>query len=263
MTSGASNFLLNIVELQNTITSASGLTPIASLSNTVAQLQEMLIYDEKRLAVNTISKYSATPIQVIDSMNFASNATLTVGGTAVGAESVAFGQVSSIGYLSSFTNYFSTTVGVETAIQFQVGAPPVYPMSFLGNGTTRISGALKITGAGTPTLGHYLTCMDTAGTAEWRLPGSVSDARWKTNVRPIEGASRILEEIRGVRFEWLTGGSDIGVIAQEVAAVLPEAVHGGNPFVVEYTKIIPVLIEVVKELRQRVSTLEGLNTLRM
>jgi hypothetical protein len=43
------------------------------------------------------------------------------------------------------------------------------------------------------------------------------------------------------------------------AAVLPEAVHGGDPFVVEYIKIIPVLVEVVKELRARVSTLEGLN----
>jgi len=153
-------------------------------------------------------------------------------------------------------------VATDTAIQFQVGAPPVYPMTFLGNGTTAISGALKITGAGTPTLGHYLTCMDTAGTAEWRVPGSVSDARWKTNIRPIQGASQILEGIRGVRFEWLTGGSDVGVVAQEVAAVLPEAVHGGDPFVVEYIKIIPVLVEVVKELIGRVALLEkGLNAL--
>lgn len=259
MTSGASNFLLNIVELQNTITSASGLSPVASLSNTVAQLQEMLIYDEKRLAVNTISKFSQSPIQVLDSMNFASNATLTLNSNAVSASGSAnLGQVSSIGYMSSFTNYFSTTAGTDTAIQFQVGeVTPVYPMTFLANGTTRISGPLSITGAGTPTLGHYLTCMDTAGTAEWRVPGSVSDARWKTNIRPIAGASQILEGIRGVRFEWLTGGADVGVVAQEVAAVLPEAVHGGDPFVVEYIKIIPVLVEVIKELLTRVSRLEG------
>jgi hypothetical protein len=51
-------FVLNIVDLQNTVTSASGLNPVTTLSNTVAQLQEMLIYDEKRLAVNTISKYN-------------------------------------------------------------------------------------------------------------------------------------------------------------------------------------------------------------
>jgi len=73
----------------------------------------------------------------------------------------------------------------------------------------------------------------------------------------LEGAAQILEGIRGVRFEWLTGGSDVGVIAQEVAAVLPEAVHGSDPLVVEYSKIIPVLVEVVKELRARVAQLEA------
>ena len=76
-------------------------------------------------------------------------------------------------------------------------------------------------------------------------------------VRGIEEASRILEGIRGVRFEWLTGGSDVGVIAQEVATVLPEAVRGGNPFIVEYWKIVPVLVEVVKELLGRVASLES------
>jgi hypothetical protein len=257
MTSGASNFLLNIVELQNTITSASGLSPVAALSNTVAQIQEMVIYGEKRIAVNTISKFDTSPIQVIDSMNFASNASLTLNKVAVGSGTgTALGQVSSIGYQSSFTNYYSTSVGGETAIQFQVGSPPTYPLTLSADGVTIISGPLTLSGAGTPGLGYYLTCMDGAGTAEWQPPGSVSDARRKTGIRPIEGAGRILDGIRGVRFEWLTGGADVGVIAQEVAAVLPEAVHGGDPFVVEYIKIIPVLVEAVKELRARVASLE-------
>ena len=257
MTSGASNFLLNIVELQNVQTSATGLSPVAALSNTVAQLQEMLIYDEKRLAVNTISRYSQTPIQVVDSMNFASNATLTLNSMAVGSGSASLGQVSSIGYVSSLTNYFSTSVGTDTAIQFQVGSPATYPMTFSAGGRTTISGPLSITGAATPGLGYYLTCMDGVGPAEWQPPGTVSDARRKKNVRGIEEASRILEGIRGVRFEWLTGGSDVGVIAQEVATVLPEAVRGGNPFIVEYWKIVPVLVEVVKELLGRVASLES------
>jgi len=259
MTSGASNFLLNIVELQNIQTSATGLTPVAALSNTVSQLQEMLIYSEKRLAVNTISKYSQSPIQVLDSMNFASNATLTLNSNVVGANgSGSLGQISSIGYASSLTNYYSTNLGTDTAIQFQVGTPATYPLTLLGDGTTVISGPLTITEAGTPTLGYYLTCMDGVGTAEWRPPGAPSDARLKTNVRTIEGASQILEGIRGVSFEWMTGGgTDIGVIAQEVAQVLPEAVHGSNSLVVEYHKIIPVLVEVVKGLGARVSTLEG------
>ena len=258
MSSGASNFLLNIVELQNTITSASGLSPIASLSNTVAQIQQMVLFDEKRIAVNTISKFDTSPIQVLDSMNFASNASLTLNKIAVGASgTTSYGQISSIGYASSLTNYYSTTSATDTAIQFQVGSPPLFPMTFFANGATDISGALTLSGTGTPGLGYYLTCMDTVGTAEWQPPGSVSDVRRKTNIRTLEGASQILEGIRGVRFEWLTGGADVGVIAQEVAAVLPEAVHGSDLLVVEYVKIVPVLVEVVKELLGRVSTLEA------
>jgi len=261
-TTGGSAFVLNIVELQNTITSASGLSPIATLSNTVAQLQEMVNYDEKRIAVNTISKFSESPIQVVDSMNFASNAALTLNGLDVtGGGSAALGQVSSIGYQSSFTYYYSTNVATDTAISFRVGDPAVTPMQFSAGGLTTIGGGLKITAAGTPAVGNYLTCMDGVGTAEWRVPGSVSDVRWKTNVRRIEDSARILEGIRGVRFEWLDGGSnDVGVIAQEVESVLPEAVVAGmdsRPSMVQYHKIIPVLVEAIKSLEARVKELEG------
>ena len=260
-TTGGSSFVLNIVELQNTITAASGLTPIASLQNTVAQIQEMVIYDEKRIATNTISKYNTTPIQVVDSMNFASNAVLTLNGTSIsGASTTSLSQVSSIGYASSFTNYYTTVSTTDTAVAFQVGSPPVYPLSVTAGGTTTITGGLSLSGTGTPSLGYYLTCMDASGTAQWQPPGSVSDARLKRDIRPLEDSAHIFSGLRGVRFQWLNGSNDVGVIAQEVADVLPEAVHvgiGTHPSVVEYHKMIPVLIEVIKVLESRVSTLEG------
>lgn len=264
-TTTASKYVLNIVELQNTVTSASGLSPVAALSNVVSKLQEMVIYDEKRIATNTISQYTAgpTPIQVVNSMNFASNAVLTLNGSTIsgsGSET-SFGAVSSIGYVTSVTNYYSTTTAADTAISLQVGSPAATPLRVTAGGSTIISGGLTLSGAGTPGLGYYLTCMDSAGSAQWRPAGSVSDARWKTNVRRLEGSEQILEAIRGVRFDWLQGGAeDVGVIAQEVEAVLPEAVHEGaegTPTVVEYQKIIPVLVEAVKELTARVRVLEA------
>jgi hypothetical protein len=55
--------------------------------------------------------------------------------------------------------------------------------------------------------------------------------------------------------------NDIGVIAQEVQETLPEAVQGTEvstlKLSVAYHKIIPVLIEVVKGLEDKVSTLQG------
>lgn len=251
-------FVLNIVDLQNTVTSAGGVNPVTTLSNTVAQLQEMLIYDEKRLAVNTISKYNQSPIQVVDAMNFGAGLTVD-GASVVGTSTTQFSQVGSIGNVSSFTNYYNTLGG--TAIAFQVGSPATNPLTISGNGVTTIAGGLSITGAGAPGIGYYLTCLDNVGTAEWAPPGSVSDERWKTEIQPIYNYRTILNGLRGVRFRWLGGGEDVGVIAQEVARALPEAFIAGTenrPHRVEYHKIIPVLIESIKGLEARVAHLEGL-----
>ena len=273
----SSNFILNIVELQNTITSAGGTTPFSQLATTVAQLQEMVIYEEKRIATNTISAYNTTPIQVTDSMNFAAGTSLTLNGgtvstaTATGGGAGA-GPVSTVGYYTSFTNYYSTSgVAADLAIAFQVegaGAGAVStPMTFTAGGETTIAGGLRVTGAGTPAFGRYLTCMDALGTAEWQDPGSVSDVRWKEDVRPFEDHWRVLGGIQGVRFRWggvgaAAGrtGSDVGVIAQDVLSVLPEAVIegvDGLPHRVSYEKLVPVLVEAVKELGARVAALEA------
>jgi hypothetical protein len=261
MTSGASNFLLNIVELQNVITSSSGLSPVASLSNTVAQIQQMVNVDQKRLYVNTISQYNTSPIQVLDSMNFASNAALTLNGaTVTGGGGGSYGAVSSIGNVSSFTNYYNPSTLTDTAISLQVGDPAITPLSVSLGGTTTVTGALRLAIPSMPTLGHYLTCMDGTGTAEWHPPGSISDGRLKTGIRNLEGAFSTLQHIQGVRFRWKDCDSnDIGFIAQDVKPILPEAVHhlgGEKHMMLHYYKIVPILVEAVKELGARISTLE-------
>ena len=272
----ASNFILNIVELQNTITSAGGTNALSQLQTTVSQLQEMVIYEEKRIAANTISAYNTTPIQVTDSMNFAAGASLFLNGGAVstvaGGGGATYSAVSTIGFGPSFTQYFSTGgVGAATAISFQVegvGVPAVpgatsSPMTFSAAGATTIAGGLRVTAAGTPALGRYLTCMDSLGTAEWQDPGSVSDGRWKEDVRGFTDYWTVLDGVQGVRFRWgeVSGrsGEDIGVVAQDVLKVLPEAVIegvDGLPHRVSYEKLIPVMVEAIKELRGRVEELE-------
>lgn len=101
-----------------------------------------------------------------------------------------------------------------------------------------------------------------------------SDPRLKDDVAPIEDALDIVERLNGVRFTWNNktkligrpGFRDIGVLADEVEAVLPELVslsipdnenEGTRWRTVAYDKIVPVLIEAVKELSARVRELEG------
>lgn len=109
----------------------------------------------------------------------------------------------------------------------------------------------------------------TGGTAEIRCDGDVtayytSDIRKKRNVRMISSNPLAdLAVLRGVRFEWLeehpTGGeSSVGVIAQEVQIIVPEAVieRPDGTLAVRYELLIPLLIESVNQLSKQVQELQ-------
>ncbi|RLC19304.1 MAG: hypothetical protein DRH93_15690 [Deltaproteobacteria bacterium] len=83
-----------------------------------------------------------------------------------------------------------------------------------------------------------------------------SDQRLKTNVHEISNALDKIKDIRGVTFDWneksgfkTSPKKQIGVVAQEVEAILPELVSTDKDGYksVEYTKLTAVLIEAVKE----------------
>ena len=85
---------------------------------------------------------------------------------------------------------------------------------------------------------------------------SPSDARWKTSIRTIEGPLEKVAQLRGVTYEWADPskgiGEQIGVIAQEVEQVFPQAVSTDNEGYksVAYARLVGPLIEAVKELKK-------------
>ena len=93
-----------------------------------------------------------------------------------------------------------------------------------------------------------------------------SDIRLKTNIITIENAlSRILN-LRGVNFNWKKPSNqwnqlNIGVIAQEVEKVFPEAVMTDKAGykAVSYDKLVAPLIEAVKELKAENDELKNRN----
>ncbi len=104
---------------------------------------------------------------------------------------------------------------------------------------------------------------------------NLSDARFKTNVEPVEGALDTILRLRGVRWDWLADefpamefneGRQVGFIAQEVEAVLPEAVSTAADGTkgVAYTAIVPVLVEALEEQQAQIAALaEELVALRL
>ncbi len=91
-----------------------------------------------------------------------------------------------------------------------------------------------------------------------------SSRRWKTNIQTINNALETVQQLRGVTYDWKeTGKHDIGLIAEEVGAVIPEIVayeeNGVDAKSVDYPRLVAVLIEAVKELKQENDTLKTQN----
>ncbi|MFO1151005.1 MAG: tail fiber domain-containing protein [Alsobacter sp.] len=90
--------------------------------------------------------------------------------------------------------------------------------------------------------------------------GAYSDRRLKDNIRTIDGALALVERMRGVRYTRIdTDAPRVGVIAQEMREVVPEAVMGDGVgmLAVSYGDLVGVLIEAVKELSAQVRELQA------
>ena len=98
----------------------------------------------------------------------------------------------------------------------------------------------------------------------------ISDERLKTNIKPIENALDKVINLSGFTYTFNEVGQSlgfdgtithVGVSAQQVQAVLPEAVAPApvddNYITVKYDKIVPLLIEAIKELKAEIDELKG------
>lgn len=87
---------------------------------------------------------------------------------------------------------------------------------------------------------------------------TASDANLKTNILKINNSIDIVNQLRGVSFDWkLTGKKSYGVIAQEVEQVLPDIVGDTNGRKsVNYSALIGVLIEAVKKQGEEIEMLK-------
>lgn len=93
-----------------------------------------------------------------------------------------------------------------------------------------------------------------------------SDERLKENITNISEPIEKINQLNGVEFDWSANaydhlkGHDIGVIAQDVQKVLPEAVmtREDDMLAVRYEKMVPLLIECVKDQQKQIDELKAL-----
>lgn len=89
---------------------------------------------------------------------------------------------------------------------------------------------------------------------------TASDARLKSNIEKIEGATDKVNSLNGYTYDRVdVDRRQAGVIAQEVLEVLPESVKERDDGMLSvcYSQLIPLLIEAIKEQDKRIKELES------
>jgi hypothetical protein len=114
------------------------------------------------------------------------------------------------------------------------------------------------------------------------VTANTSDKRLKTKIKNIDSPLEKILKINGVYFNWNekakelvdknTEKREIGLIAQEVQSILPEIIHqapfdmknvkggslsGENYLTIQYEKIVPLLVECIKELKKEIEELKN------
>ena len=147
-----------------------------------------------------------------------------------------------------------------------------------GSAVYGVGGKYAIHGKSAGTYQGYFEG-DVAATGN--IIGYVSDKRVKENLIKIESPINKVKQLTGYTFDWSEkssytrrGTRDVGLIAQDVQKVLPEAItnfeHSTDDIEkgatqekllsVQYQKLVPLLVESIKELTKRIEELEKQNT---
>jgi hypothetical protein len=166
-------------------------------------------------------------------------------GTALGTNDILANNVSN-SVLSIYGGYGSTGVSIYSSGILQSNSYGTFDKG-LGVGT-----------AGTTTVGLIRATNDVVAFYS-------SDKRLKKNRIRISDPIGKITQLNGYEFDWIpkegiheNEGHDVGVIAQEVEKVIPEIVQTrDNGYkAVKYEKIVPLLIESIKEQQKQIDELK-------
>ena len=247
MATNANAFLVNIVPLQGIATGIAGSADVAQIPNiqaNLANLQSMVNYETKTISVDTIQSYTADQnIQVLNNLNLANNSALCSNGSLVD---------STTGMTGGLTFATATSItGTTSTITF----------------TNAGQNVLQILSTGTPPAGNLSTGVSVSGYLYVSQSGyaqnwyQTSDRNQKTNIVPFSTCLSDILKLEPCMFNWINqegGQKDLGFIAQDVKAVWPILTEETNGNLsLAYSRFVPLLLEGLRELNARVSTLEA------
>jgi len=156
-----------------------------------------------------------------------------------------------------------STDGAPSAMYLQVQndngtAVTSTPLSLRSNGKVGINGVLF------PAWPLEINGSAYASGTFW----SNSDVRWKKDIAPLQNSLTRVLQLQGVSYNMrkdkfpklaFDGGPQVGLIAQDVEKVVPEVVATRDDGfkAISYEKLIPLLIEAIKEQQAEINDLKA------
>jgi hypothetical protein len=197
-------------------------------------------------------------------------------GSFVASGSITGGGITAAGAITT-TNSILASLDITAGRNMSVGGALTTGGALSVGTSLGVSGSITALGGGTFGAAYtvsagYANFATQVYTATVYSTGDViayySDARLKEKLRPILDSKAILNGLNGYRFNWnkigqeLTGknSDEIGLVAQEVEKVLPQAVTlgaGGEFKTIKYDRIVPVLVESLKECFKEIEALKA------
>ncbi len=196
---------------------------------------------------------------------YTSASNISTGTLADGQLSANIPRLSITNNFANVTNTFLGSIGIGTAApssKLHITTPAVGTAWQMKMTNTAAGAAGSETGMRASDTGFFeITNKLTGFTAFARLAANgtwsaSSDLRLKTNIEPATGNLNLAMRLRPVHFQWLADGTsgktDLGLVAQEVRAVLPGLVIGDESresLTVNYAQLSVVAIGAIQELK--------------
>lgn len=266
----------------------------SEIDNNFINLNTAKIEETDAVSTNTVNKvvrrdaaggFSAGALSLSSTLGVSGAATLSstlavTGNTTLTADlAVNGGDITTTAATATVFNTNATTVNAfGAATNITLGAATgTLTINNPSVSATNANFSFKSLGVGTTASGT---------TGEIRATGDISsnysDERLKENIELIDSALNKVDQLRGVTFTPNTIAEsygykkqqEVGVIAQDVQKVLPEAIRpapfdtilyegqevsrsGEHYLTVQYDKLVPLLIEAIKELNKEIKELKG------
>jgi hypothetical protein len=266
---------------------------LISLSNTSPTSEFQILYG------NGTTASGSNNVTINPATGSITTNTIRTTGTGTTATGSGVGQIYLNGGTSNLIEYNANGIAAPTTGTRSVGTKIVlWPQMYDPGNTDYAIGISSLSlwhsvpsssYAGTPTAFRWYAgttnIATLTGTGTFSTNGNViafaSDKRLKTNIKPIENPLDKVKSLNGFTYNWNdkakalanydTEESLVGVFAQEIQEVLPEAVKlapfdndmtgnsisGENYLTVQYDKIVPLLIEAIKEQQKQIDELKS------